>query len=82
MNEEDHQRAVALIPELISRLEFDIKNQPPDFLPAITQSIIILNGFLAGIGEISFQEVKSMLQDMRNRRNEGNQNGSNEKEKR
>lgn len=78
MNEEDHQKAVALIPQLIDRLQFDIKNQPPDFLPAITQSIIILNGYLAGIGEINFNEIKMMLSDMKNRRNEGN-HGSNEK---
>lgn len=82
MNEEDTQAGIQLIPDLIKRLQFDVKNQPPDFLPAITQSIIILNGFLIGIHDAQFQQTKNLLNDLKHRRKgEGNQNGSGTKGK-
>lgn len=38
----------ALMDELLDRLKFDIKNQPPQHLPEIARAMIILHGYSSG----------------------------------
>jgi len=49
MNEDHEVKIAGLLDNLLIRLDFDIKNQPPTHLPAIANAVVILNGFRVGM---------------------------------
>lgn len=84
MNEDQTTKINQLMDEILNRLDFDVKNQPPDHLPAITNAIVILYGFKSGMlkgDERHFLEmnlIKNVNNQIRSfqQGQEGNQNGS------
>lgn len=84
MNEDHEVRISGLMDELLKRLDFDIKNQPPQHLPAITQAVVHLNGFRTGMikGDEKHMVELTLLKNINNQVKDfgkgGQSNGNNE----
>lgn len=84
MHENHEVRIVQLMDELLQRLAFDIKNQPPQHLPHIAQAVVHLNAFKVGAvkgDEKHLYEItllKNINQQVKGFNQGGNQDGRNE----
>ena len=79
--QEDHEVRIAnLMTSLITRLEFEVNKQEPGHLPAITQAIVILDGYRTGSVKLNERHMIEMnlIKKVTNEINRGGQNGRNE----
>lgn len=49
MNEDHEVKIAKLMDDLLQRLDFSIKSDPPPMLPYITQAVVHLNAFRTGM---------------------------------
>lgn len=83
MNEDHETRIATLMDDLLIGLDFDIKNQPPQHLPSITQAVVHLNAFRTGMvkGDEKHMMEITLLKNINNQVKDfgkGGQNGGNE----
>lgn len=83
MSEDQESSIAALMDNLLTRLDFDIKHQPPEHLPPIANAVVILNGYRTGVlkgDEKHAQEMAAIRKVNReiNKYTKGEQDGGNE----
>lgn len=81
MNELHERKISELMDTLLLRLNFDVKNQPPDHLPHITEAIVLLNDFKnqsSNVDEKHIAEmklIKNITNQIQGRENNGGNKG-------